>query len=165
MRKQPWAPSRFSVGLLTGIETATHRRRAIPPRTRPIPLGIGTASCRDPHPEPACRLRSEFEVEAEIDGEILNVLSGPAAAVREPPDAIDAQQAEDVFHAESHLHVGMTDGAHAGRKEQESPRVGQAAVVAVGQGAVNAFEDQHFAPVELPDERDFPSRKPLKWCS
>ena len=40
---------------------------------------------------------------------ILNVLSGPAAAVREPPDAIHAQQAEDVFHAESHLHVGMTD--------------------------------------------------------
>ena len=96
---------------------------------------------------------SEFEVHAQVYGEVLHVLSRFGIAVGETPDAVHAQQAEDIFDAEAHFDVGVRNRRHAAGEEQWGLRVGQTAVVLLRQRAPHALADQHFAPLEFLDER------------
>lgn len=100
------------------------------------------------------RFASEFEPQAQVDGEVLHVLSGNGLAVGEPPDAVDAQQAEDVLHAEAHLDIGFFDRGHARRKEQIGFGVAKTAVVAVRKRAPYGLAYHYFAPFEPFHERD-----------
>lgn len=68
---------------------------------------------------------SEFEVHAQVYGEVLHVLSRFGIAVGETPDAVHAQQAEDIFDAEAHFDVRVRDRRHAAGEEQRSLRVGR----------------------------------------
>lgn len=97
---------------------------------------------------------SEFEVHAQVYGEVLHVLSRLGIAVGETPDAVHAQQAEDIFDAEAHFDVRVRDRRHAAGEEQRSLRVGQTAVVLLRERAPHALADQHFAPLEFLDERN-----------
>ena len=51
----------------------------------------------------------KFEVKTEIDREGRDRQSGDGAVMRQTPDAIHAQQTEDVFDAEAGFEVRMFD--------------------------------------------------------
>lgn len=80
----------------------------------------------------------------------------------ETPDAVHAQQSEDIFDAEAHFDVRVRNRRHAAGEEQRGLRVGQTAVVLFRERAPHALADQHFAPFEFPDERNAPQQNAVE---
>ena len=70
----------------------------------------------------------------------------------EPPDAVHAEEPEDVLHAEARLEVGCRDRRHPHREEQRGAASGDGTVVLARERAPDALEDHHLAPLETLDQ-------------